>query len=169
MEYVLLNTAVESASQDNITVELILSIIAIIVSVSTAIFEYMYNKKINRTNLEAEFFITIYGKSLMEKIPKARQVIHYDGVSISDTQDLIDELNNIRLSSLFYKYSDRTYYDELCNKLQSLEDVLIKTDKLSGDDYAVFINNLNLRLENIYHFIMNKYIGKRKKYILNLK
>jgi len=160
----LLLAAVESSSgtETMISLELLLSIVAIIISIGSIFFEYFWNQKINRTNLEADFFKDIYGEYLMRRIPEARNVIHYNAQKVSDTDDLINVLNDIRQASLFYKYKDKIYYKMLCEKLQGLEDTLVKrTGKMSDDDYAEFIQEINTDIEAIYDIIMKKYIGKK--------
>lgn len=147
-----------------VTLELCLSVLAIIISVASIIFEYFWNQKINRTNLEADFFKDIYGEFLMKKIPEARNVIHYNNNEVSGTDDLIDVLNDIRHSSLFFKYKDKRYYQLLRDQLQELEDKLVKkTGKMGDDDYAEFVQEINQDIEKIYDTIMNKYIGKKAK------
>lgn len=159
----LLTAQIEPASNEvTLTLELVLSVLAMIISVGSIIFEYFWNQKINRTNLEADFFKDIYGEYLMKRIPEARNVIHYNNQIVSDTDDLINVLNDIRQASLFYKYKDKEYYKLLCNELQGLEDKLVqKTGKMADDDYAEFIQEINTDIEGIYDIIMKKYIGKK--------
>lgn len=166
MNLCLLTANIEPASTEvTVTLELVLSVLAIIISIGSVIFEYFWNQKINRTNLEADFFKDIYGEYLMKKIPEARNVIHYNNQIVSDTEDLINILNDIRQSSLFYKYKDKEYYKLLCEKLQGLEDKLVqKTGKMLDDDYAEFIQEINADIEGIYDVIMKKYIGKKIKH-----
>lgn len=160
--YVLASSAQPATSKATLSLELFLSILAIVISVSCAIFEYFWNQKINKTNLEADFFKEIYGDYLMTKIPKARQYIHYNDGNVSDTDDLIEVINNMRHSSLFYKYKDNEYYKLLCKQLQHLEDILVsKTGSLSDDDYVEFVQEVNADIESIYKIIMKKYIGKK--------
>lgn len=144
------------------TVELFLSILAVIISIFAVFFEYYWSQKINRTNLEADFYKDIYGDYLMNKIPEARRVILYSNHVISDTDDLIDVLNDIRHSSLFYKYKDKNFYEKLCSQLQKLEDKLVKdTGVIIEDEYYVdFTKTVNKDIEDIYNTIMDKYIGK---------
>ncbi len=144
------------------SLELILSILAIIISVFSVIFEYFWNKKINKTNLEADFFKDIYGDYLMTKIPKARLVIHFSNGVVSETEDLIEEINDMRRSSLFYKYNDKNYYNRLSKQIQHLEDFLVSNPgPLTDDEYAEFIQKVNDDIEEIYDIIMKKYIGKK--------
>ena len=162
--YLLSSNVQPTSNQVSVTLELVLSVLAIMISVCSVIFEYFWNQKINRTNLEADFFKDIYGEYLMKKIPEARNVIHYNNQVVSDTDDLINVLNDIRQSSLFFKYKDKEYYKTLCDNLQGLEDKLVKkTGKMNDDDYAEFIQEINTDIEGIYDIIMKKYVGKKIK------
>lgn len=164
MNFILLAANAQSSNKVSVTLELVLSVLAIIISILSVLFEYFWNQKINRTNLEADFFKDIYGEYLMRKIPEARNVIHYNNQIVSDTEDLINVLNDIRQASLFFKYKDKDYYKTLCEKLQGLEDKLVKkSGKMSDDDYAEFIREINQDIEGIYDIIMKKYIGKKIK------
>ena len=61
------------------------------------------------------------------------EVIHYNNQTVSDTDDLINVLNEIRQASLFFKYKDKEYYKTLYDKLQDLENKLVvKTGKMNG-------------------------------------
>ena len=163
MNMILLASSVKEVGEGTtLTLELLLSIIAIVISIGSVFFEYFWNQKINKTNLESDFFKDLYGEFLMRKIPEARNVIHYNNQIVSDTDDLIDVLNDIRHVSLFYKYKDKKYYKLLCSRLQNLEDKLVqKTGRMLDDDYAEFIQEINSDIEEIYDIIMNKYIGKK--------
>lgn len=164
MNFILLTANAQPTNEISVTLELILSVLAIIISIGSVISEYFWNQKINRTNLEADFFKDIYGEYLMRKIPEARNVIHYSNQVVSDTDDLINVLNDIRQSSLFFKYKDKEYYKTLYDNLQGLEDKLVKkTGKMNDDDYAEFIQEINTDIEDIYDIIMKKYVGKKVK------
>lgn len=162
MDFILLSAETINKNEMTITFELILSVLAILISIGSVMFEYFWNQKINKTNLEADFFRDIYGEFLMKTIPEARNVIHYNNQIVSQTDDLITVLNDIRRSSLFFKYNDKKYYQTLCQKLQLLEDKLVqKTGKMTDDDYAEFIQEINADIEDIYNIIMKKYVGKK--------
>lgn len=151
-------------NETSTNIELILALIAIIISISTAFFEFVWNTKINKINLEADFIKDIYIDYLMIKIPEARNIIHYSNEILSQTDNLVDVLNDIRRSSLFFKYKDKEFYKKLCEKLQNLEDnLVIKTGHISADDFAEFTNDLNDKIEEIYKIIIKKYIGKKIK------
>lgn len=146
---------------DKASLELILSILAILISICTAVGEFIWNKSINTTNLEAEFYKEIYFEYLMKKIPKARQEMRYNDDGIKDIETLLDTLNTMRQDSLFFKYKDKNFYNGLKEKLQDLEDFLVlnSNKKIDFDDYIVVNNEINKRIEDIYEFIMKKYKG----------
>ncbi|MBO5239147.1 MAG: hypothetical protein J6B50_10310 [Lachnospiraceae bacterium] len=142
--------------------EVWLSILALLISIGTAVFEYFWNIRINKTNLESELLKDVYKDFLMTKIPEARNFIHYGNDILSDTDKLVDILNEIRHASLFYKYKDKKYYNYLCFKLQALEDKLVmKTGSMSNDDFVIFNADLNKSIEEIYDIIIKKYKGEK--------
>ncbi len=148
-------------SGTTISLELILAILAIIISVATAVAEYVWNKNINVTNLEAEFYKEIYFDYLMKKIPEARQEIHYNDSKVQDVEKLTDVLNNMRQDSLFFKYKDKPFYEKLKRLLQELEDYLVENNnkRIDADDFTIVNSTINLKIEEIYEYIMMKYKG----------
>lgn len=144
-----------------ISLEMILAILAIIISVCTAVGEFIWNKAINVTNLESEFYKEIYFEYLMKKIPDARQEIRYNDSKVQDVVALTDVLNNMRQDSLFFKYKDKYFYGELKRMLQDLEDYLVQNNdkQMDADDFATVNNTINTKIEVIYDFIMKKYKG----------
>lgn len=115
----------QTTSTHSLNIELILSILAIIISISVAIGEYIWNKKINITNLQSEFYKDIYFKYLMKDIPQARQYIHYNNEELTDVNKLTDVLNSIRQDSLFFKYKDKVFFENIKKQTQELEEHLI--------------------------------------------
>lgn len=151
-------------NKSGLSLELVLSIIAILISIFAAGFEYLWNNRINKANLEADFFKDIYNDFLVKKIPEARNIIHYNNEILDDVDSLVDVLNDMRRASLFFKYKDKSYYKALCIKLQALEDKLVqKSGHMSPDDFASFTMEINQDIEHIYEIIMKKYIGKKIK------
>lgn len=142
--------------------EMVLSIIAIVISVIAIGFEFFGSQRINRINLEAKFYEEIYNDFLLEKIPCARNKLTYNNNIISGTEELIDVLNEIRRKSLFFKYRDEKYYEKLCKYLQDFEDELVKKSDVSLDNeqFCTFTKYVNDSLEEIYNIIISKYTGK---------
>ncbi|MCH5250573.1 MAG: hypothetical protein J1E98_11595 [Lachnospiraceae bacterium] len=148
-----------------INIELVISIIALMISVGSSVFEYFWNRHISRKNAETEIYKDIFIEYLIKKIPEARNKIHYGNEILSDIDDLVNVLNDLRRDILFFKFSDNCFYRELYKKLQKLEDklVTISGKKIDADEFADFHKGLDEDIHNIYNFIMKKYIGKRVK------
>lgn len=136
----------------------IISIIALIVALVTAIFSYVQNKKINKISIEANMLLDVYKEYLLDDIPKARRYIHYSNKNIlSGTSNLVDVLNEIRRSSLFFMYKNPDFYKKLCNALQGLEDKLIEKEGfLSVDDFSKFDDEVDKSIKVIYDLIMKE-------------
>ena len=153
----------EVASNSNgFTPEVIVSIIAVVISIIAIGFELFGAQRINIINLKSSFYSKIYDDYLMYKIPSARNKILYNDNCVSQTDDLIDLLNEMRRNSLFFKYSDKKFYNGLVEKLQKLENELVtKCDKkLEHDEFCKFNESLNNQLDDIYEYILVEYTGK---------
>lgn len=145
-----------------ITLELALSVIAIVISIITIFIEFYGNQRVNRINLEANFYEKIYNDFLIEQIPNARNAIVYNNHIVSGVDILIDVLNDMRRKSLFFKYKEEKFYTNLCTKLQELENELVKKSdiELDNDDYCKFVEYIKKSLEEVYDIILCKYTGK---------
>ncbi len=142
-------------------VALVISICAFLVSIVVPIFEFLWNQKMNRHNLEAEYFKDTYGEILYNNIPKAIQYIHYDGKKVSGTDNIIDVLRDIRVRSVYFKVADETFYKRIKGAVQDLEDFIITTDEnMSSAQFASFYGAINEKIEIIYKNMSDKYIGK---------
>jgi len=143
-------------------IELILSIIAIIISLMAIAFEFLGNQRINRINLEAKFYENIYEEFLLNELPNARNKLVYNNNIVSGADTLIDVLNDMRRKSLFFKYRDFKFYEEIYDLLQELENELVKkSDKnLDSDEFCKFTEYVKLKMEEIYSVIINKYTGR---------
>lgn len=140
-----------------------ISIIALIISIVSPAFEYWWNTKINTLNLESQYFMTIYGKYIMEDLPNAREHIHFNNNKLSGTDEVVDVLRNIRKSSIFFKCYKTNFYSNLISSLQTFEDFLVMTETtMSNDQFADFHSKCNTYIDNIYVCINNAYLGKKK-------
>lgn len=150
------------SSSSGVSAELVMSALALIISLVTAYMEYSGNKRINGTNLEATFYKDIYFEYLLKKIPTARQEIRYSEQKIHDVEALIDVLNAMRQDSLFFKYKDKVFYERLKGSLQKLEDYLVGTSgkKYELDDFTAAVEEINKKIEEIYDCIMKQYNGE---------
>lgn len=143
---------------------LILSIIAIIISLSVAIVEYIRDYRISKTSLEADYFREIFMKHLIYNIPNARKYIRFDrNKKLKDTKNLRDELNKLRQDSLYFMYNDITFYDLIKNKSQDLENYLTSNEDKTfiGEEQTSVFNYIQESLISLYKIINDKYLGAK--------
>lgn len=142
---------------------LIISIFALGVSIWVAFFEGRRDYKINRINLESVYFKEIYTEHLVTKIPKARNYIYFNQDNqLSGTKNLINELKELRRDSLYFQYHSKSFYDELNDTIQSLEDYLVANTKkvFVGEVRDEFMESLHNMIEDMYSIISEGYLGK---------
>lgn len=145
-------------------IALVVAICAFLVSIAAPIFEFIWNNKMNRHNLKAEYFRNIYGEILYQEVPMALNYIHYNGNEVSGTDKLCDVLRNIRNRSVYFKVVDETFFNKLKSALQDLEDYLIQSpEKMSSSEFATFYAVINSKIEIIYKYMSDTYIGKKTK------
>ncbi|MFR3727681.1 hypothetical protein [Lacrimispora sp.] len=137
------------------------SIAAIIISIISPIFEYNWNKMLNKTNLEAEYFNKLYNQFLMQDFPEARCFLHYSDNNFGGINQLIEVLRDIRKKSIFFKYHNKTFYEEMLKLIQKIEDDLILNEgEMNSDTYVVFYTRLEKEIGDMYECITNRYLGK---------
>lgn len=144
----------------------ILSVIAIVISVLVAVTEYIKDIKINRLNLESEYFKDIYKKHLIYEIPTARGYIRLDGDNkLIDIDKMINELQLLRQDSLYFQYNNLEFYNNLKDKTQDLEDYLVSNGgrQFIGEEQTQLYNRIQNSINAIYCVISDGYLGKRKK------
>ena len=140
----------------------ILAGIAIIVSIASAAYQWYLDSHMNKVNLEADDFRTLYSKHLLYELPKAWMYIRFKNGKLVDIENTLIELNAIRKDSLYFLYADKDFYTDIKIELQNLENFLIETaeEKLeSQEEQQNVLNQIHSRLEMIYKIFNSKYIG----------
>ena len=134
---------------------------SLIITVALTIAQIIIGNRNNNRNLIASLIQEIYRDSLTKTIPEGREYIHYDGHRITGVDKLIDAISSVRRHSLFFKASDKSYYDEIHKKCQRLEDYLNNTTKkYNSSDFNAFLNEVDKEIEDIYSSISDKYSGR---------
>lgn len=140
---------------------LVISICAMLVSIVTPIFEYIWNKKMNRNNLEAEYFREIYGDILYQDMPLSLGYIHFDGKYVTGTDKLIEVLRSLRTRSVYFKISDKQYYDKLIQTIQDLEDYIVSLpSEMTSGEFAAKYSIIIEKNDSIYECMSSKYTGE---------
>ena len=132
-----------------------LSIIAIIISIASSIFEYIYNKSINDVNINTHYFDIVYEEYLLEKIPKCRmQIGRKNDGTMGGIDEFIDLLREMRKKSLYFKFANEDFYKEVIFLIQNLEDELVMLgSQVSYTEYRAFRTNTDTAIRKIYECI----------------
>lgn len=141
---------------------LIIAILALLVSVIVPIIEDRRERKINKINLESEFYKEIYKEHLIKLIPNARKYIGFtESGQLRDTEELREELNKLRQDSLYFLYSDKNYYNKLKRLTQELEDYLITSEENTYNlvERKDVLKEIQRRITELYTHISNNYLG----------
>lgn len=144
----------------NIEVKLsdIIAILAIIISIYTCNSQISFAKTNSVKNLESIYFNAIFKDILIYKIPKAQKKIYInESGKIQDDSDFIKLLNEIRNKSLYFKYTDKDFYDRLVKKLQDLEDYIVNRGNKQILDRNIFLQSINEKVEDLYRLLIEYY------------
>lgn len=140
-----------------------LSFIAIVASIVTLAVNLYTSNKFHKSNLEATYYTDVFSNYLMVKIPKARKYINYRTTdkTLIGSENLQKIVVSLRKDSLFFKYKDKKFYDNLEEQTLSLEDYLLKHEgeKMTENKYDLFSKQLDEEIEKLYFLINNNYLG----------
>lgn len=143
-------------------IALVVAICAFVVSIVVPVFEFIWNNRMNKNNLKAEYFRDVYGEILYQDIPMALSYIHYNGTEVTGTKSLCDVLRKIRFRSVYFKVADADFYNKLIDSVQDLEDYIIQSpDTMSASQFCTFYGIVNEKIEIVYKHMSEAYIGKR--------
>ena len=143
-------------------VAIIVSLISLSFAIISFFIQLSREKKINRINLESEYFSEIYKEHLIKNIPNARRYINFIGEKFTGTENMIDLLQEIQRDSLYYYYKDPKFYQKMKEKIQVLEDFLAANEgkMYQGEEQTEIMNKIKSYIEDIYGCICNYMVGE---------
>ncbi len=145
-------------------IALICSILAVIISIVTIVVDYARDMRINTINLNSVYFDEIFKEHLIYKLPQSRRTLTISSSGkLNGTQNLINELNQIRKDSLYFCYADNEFYKGLWDRLTSLEDYIVcsEMENFSEDvKKQNFYYKIQISINDIYRYINSKQFGK---------
>lgn len=134
-----------------------ISIGALVVSMISPLFEYCWNKRLNKKNIESECFKEIFGDIIFQELPRAREYIHFDDKTVTGTEPLEDVLRMLRRRAVFYKNRDHSFYENFIKAVQTLEDYIVVPGDLSAEKFAEYYNRVDQLIEGIFNSVQ-KYL-----------
>lgn len=159
MQLFLLNQLVSNIGFDSIVAALALGVS--VLSLGFSLLAFYQEKKMNITNLQAVYFSEIFREYIIEKIPDAVSLLHFEGYKLSSSYK---NLNNIMMDMLksakYYAYAKHDFYITLKEKVQTLEDKLIicsSKEVKSKDEQMEFIYSVHQDVKKIVIYINQNY------------
>lgn len=140
--------------------ELVLSVIAIGISLFTLWSEIRSQKKLNRINLNAEYFKHLFFDKLLKEIPEERENLYFDSQGIlKGYGNFVDLFLSILNDSKYYKYMDKSYYDYLKEEIMDLEDYVYTVPNGSVEDalHQEIFNEIDEKVQRVYDRMTDKY------------
>lgn len=133
----------------------IIAIAALLIS----LYGFYREKRSEKKSHEFDLFVDVYKDHLVSKIPSARAEIHITQAGeITGIDSLISALNSIRKDSIYFKYAEPQFYEELKKTLWDLEDYLTMIEEpFVGEARVNFDYEVNSRLSNIYKCLLKKF------------
>lgn len=138
--------------------EIVSNIIAI-VALLISLYGFSREKRSEKRSHEFDLFVDVYKDHLVSKLPSARAKIYITQAGkITGIDDFICELNSIRKASIYFKYAEPQFYEELKKTLWDLEDYLTMIEEpFVGEARVNFDYEVNTRLSNIYRCLLKKF------------
>lgn len=122
----------------------IISGAAFLVSIISAWVTYKQNQKLSSLNMQSRYYEKIFDEFLITKIPNGRQYLKYlDNGSFIGAEKLIETLSDLKTKSLYFKYHNESFYNELCTLIEKLERDLTDFTNISESDQDRQYKNLN--------------------------
>lgn len=146
-------------------ITIVISAIAVFVSIASAIFTYCQNNKHTHLNLQSRYFEKIFDEYLIKNIPISKEYIKLVNNKLDGADRLINTLDEMKRSSLYFKYNNESFYKNLKSKIDELTSYLTDSSNrnLDSDEYSEVNTEVKKRIEEIYQIIHTNYAGSEKK------
>ena len=132
---------------------------SLIIAIISLVISFFQNKKINSLNLQSRYFEKIFDEYLIKKIPESRKYIKSHNDRLVDADRLIDTTDELKKDSLYFKYSNKEFYEKLKKNIDDLGVFLTACSNRNESDLDQQVKNLleiGEKIESIYKLI-NKY------------
>ena len=148
--------------QEKITLaSAVIAVISMLVTV--VIFRLNYNqaKRISEITLKSNYYNKIFDAYLIEKIPAARKYIRFQNDRLVDTNELVNVLTDMRRDALYFKYSNKSFYNKLKEITQKIEDYIMNCGNinLEPEEQAGVFLEIHKMISELYSVIDEAHMG----------
>ena len=133
----------------------ILSLISLVISIGFSIYTFMVTSKLNKVNLKADIFNSIFFKLLFEKYSTLFTNLNtWDSSDFDNIDDFIIECKQ-KLDT--YKFINKKFYKKAKDELSALDDYIVTLDysNLSKNNFK----KIEKFMESIYQVFLNEYLS----------
>ena len=130
----------------------IIAIASLVVSTLVARNNSNREKKIKKRDLNDAIFLEIYQKYMIREIPEAVAKISIVGNGeLSGAKEYAEVLRRVKSVSIYYRYSDITFYNKIVGQLGNLEDYLVNNlrGKYTGDEQQIVLSDIQAKTQII--------------------
>lgn len=140
-------------------VSIVISVLALVVSIIVVITNAIREKRIKQRDLNDKIFLEVYLNYMIKEIPEAVAKVGIVGDGeLSGAKEYAEVLRRVKLKSIYYRYSDNDFYNDITNKLSELEDYLVNNlnGKHTGDAQQKVLNDIQNKTREIYSLLNTK-------------
>lgn len=133
----------------------ILSLISLVISIGFSIYTFIVTSKLNKVNLKADIFNSIFFKLLFEKYSTL-----FTNINIWNSSDF-DNIDNFIIECKqkldTYKFINKKFYKRAKDELSALDDYIVTLDysNLSKNNFK----KIEKFMESIYQVFLNEYLS----------
>ncbi len=146
---------------DKDTIAVVISLVSLVVSIILAVYQINTNFKMNKVNIKYNACEKIFDNYLIKEIPDKRRLLKFDKTGkLTGANELKNIIVDMIKDSLYFRYNDKPFYDNLIENLQQLEDFIVNSINKKYDSVRQcdFYNNIEKFLSEIYKIIEDKKI-----------
>lgn len=137
----------------------VISLLALVVSIFVGITNANREKNIKKRDLNDKIFLHVYLEYMTQKIPEAVAKVSIVGNGeLSGAKEYAEVLRTVKRKSIYYRYEDKEFYDEIVDKLGDLEDYLVNNlnGKHTGDAQQEVLDKIQKKTKEIYRVLTEK-------------
>lgn len=133
----------------------ILSLISLVISIGFSIYTFMATSKLNKVNLKADIFNSIFFKLLFEKY--STLFTNINTWNSSDFDNIDDFIIECKQKLDTYKFINKKFYKRAKDELSALDDYIVTLDysNLSKNNFK----KIEKFMESIYQVFLNEYLS----------
>lgn len=140
----------------------VISFLAIIVSVVNACYTYFQSESHNKINIRSKYFEKVFDEHLLVNLPTARRYLRFSDGRLVDVEKLSDALNDLRQSAVYFMYANHKFYDELRDYIGQLDDYIQEcgNKRYDFDQQSIVLDSIQKKMESIYDCIDKASTGR---------